>query len=314
MNSVQGRFLVFVTTGKLFLQEFRMRKSFFLLLAVIGFFLFVVGFHLFSNGAIAPAVIVFIAGGGIAYWVYWWDLKREKIKGQKQHERITARIAFLTKEPWSNHQVLIINASIGWYPSLIFGVCLFFIFPIILFHQLTNFPEVPWAILVAGASMLCMGVLLLAQSLPLIGKPLAELTAKGIKTPLYGMISWFDIEGIDLHTADARLGRVYTLVLSANQCLKKDHFHWTRRGNFLGFFSPKFPLQEIRVPLPFSRESPEVIMAVARFLWTQARATEFSQDVEKRVEKIQALYKSGDSKAFMDFANEELQKIEQMNL
>ena len=81
------------------------------------------------------------------------------------------------------------------------------------------------------------------------------------------------------------------------------------------FFGPKLSPQKINVQLMFSREPPEVIEAVARFLWIQATGRMGSEALseEELVQKIHALYKSGDSEAFMNFANEELQRIEQTN-
>ena len=155
--------------------------------------------------------------------------------------------------------------------------------------------------------MLCMGGLFLAQLFPLIGKPLAELTANGIKTPLYGMISWSDIEGFSLY-CDRRSS---ILILIINEFMKKKLFPLNKKS--FGLFSSRYPPQEIRILLTPSNESPEVIETIARFLWTQARATEFSQDVEKRVEKIQALYKSGDLEALELPRMEQLQRSEQVS-
>ena len=347
MDSVKCCLLISATLGKLFLQEFRMRKSFFLLLAVIGFFLFVVGFRLFSDGAIVPSAIAFIAGGGMAYWAY----RRYR---QREHEHITCRIASLTKEPWSSHQVLRIKASVVFYPACIIFIGLFIILPIIaLSSVLTDFPPTQWGVLGVSFilfSMLCMGILFLVQLIPSIGKPLVELTAKGIKTPWYGMISWSDIEGIHLHSVYTRGGKLYTLILKTNECLKKDHFHWTRKGIFLAFSRPRFSQQEINVQLTYSRESPKVIEAVARFLWTQAtglshdwspmRSEEINQlnrkireaeakrelpdfsfiagsetmSEEELAQEIRASYKSGDPGALKlaRMANEQLQRSEQI--
>ena len=348
--------LISVTTGKLFLQEFRMRKLFFFLLTIIGVVLFIAGlpalflfiFSPDSRASVGVAVmaVATIAGGGMVYWGYRGDQKREKTEEQKQHERITS----LTKKPWSSHQVLKIRASAGWYLALIFLGCLFFILPvIIIFHEL---PKARWDILALCAFMLCLGVPLLAQQIPFIGKPLVELTTQGIKTPLYGMISWSDIEGIHLHITSSQRGEFYTLILKTNERLKKDHFHWASKRIFSLFFHPRFSSREmIYVRLPSSREPPKAIEAVARFLWTQAtglshhwspvmRSEEINQlrrkireaeaqrrlpdfsfiagsktmNEEELAQEIRASYKSGDPGALKlaRTANEQLQRSEQI--
>ena len=321
MDSVECCLLISVTTGKQLLQKLGMRKLFFLLLAAAGFFLFIGGLHLFSAGAIAPATIVFIAGGVAVYWGSRWDQQREKTEEQKQHERVSRQIASLTKKPWSSHQVLRIEASAGFYNITIFVISFFVVYPIMtLFHDLKNFPQAQWDVLEGAFILFLMlfGGGLLVQLIPFIGKPLAELTTQGIKT-WYGMISWSDIEGILL----VRLPRGgYNLVFKVNEYLKKGHFHWTRRKNLFGFFSLKFfPRKMIHVPLLLCREPPEVIEALSRFLWVQAMGrshrwipigSEVSNE-EKLVQEIHALYRPDDSEAFINFANEESQRIGQMN-
>ena len=276
-----------------------MRKLFFFLLTIIGVVLFIAGLpalflFIFSPDSrasvgIAVMAVATIAGGGMVYWGYRGDQKREKTEKQKQQERF-AQIASLTKKPWSSHQVLRIKASIVWYLTRIFAVCLLFILPVIFFfHELTNLSEARWDILTLCALILCIVVPLLAQQIPFIGKPLVELTAKGIKTPLYGMISWFDIEGIYHHSFYRRSWRQDILILKTNERLKKDHFHWTKRGIF---FPSRASPKKIDVQLTFSREPPEAIEAVARFLWTQATGLShhwnpgYSEETNQLIRKI----------------------------
>ena len=166
MDSTECCLLISATAGKLFLQEFRMRKLFAVFLKIIvaildgiaggiieilllalGAGLVLLLLYVFRLFSISPSIVqalfkagevtfkVAVVGAGMVCLANRWSRKREKNEEQTQHERATRWIVSATKKPWPSHQVPRIKASAGWYVVLICIICFCVTFAIVLFSS-----------------------------------------------------------------------------------------------------------------------------------------------------------------------------------
>ncbi len=243
-----------------------MTKFVALLLAVIGFALMGIGLALFMQSPLGISLILVPSGAGVIYWAYRWDARSEKSIEYKRLEMVSSRVDSLTKKPWSHNQVLEIKRS----SFIVFVSCLVWIAIVFYTYSITLSPVVDWSIFMLGCFFSVMFLFVLLRLLCGFGKPSLLLNVQGFVTPLYGMIQWPEVEGINLYQQTMRGQKNSFLYFKiGNFSSSGNDIHWTEKI-LSSFGIGAIKRKVIPVFLNGAKEEPEAIYAVARFLWKQS--------------------------------------------
>lgn len=235
-----------------------------LLLLVGGLILAVFGLAAFH----VPAILL---GFGMIVVALFSDRRHERLKREKRSADIARHIAELTKAPWHSHRTLKLDGSHWMTVGLILGG-----FASALAIQKGVTPDaVHWQWVLGGAFFLTLIAIALSRSLASLGKPLLELDRDGFVMPIHGRIPWREVSGIDLHQFKHR-GMVTSILFFRVVRYQHivAHIHWVER--ILATFGLGAVARGIvGVRLPTSKENPETVYAVARFLWKQATGHDY---------------------------------------
>ena len=146
------------------------------------------------------------------------------------------------------------------------------------------------------------------------GKPCCELDHNGITLPSYGMIPWASIEGLNFNCGRSRRGeKTYSLSLKINlPQLNLKNFHWTQyllARCHMGVFHQGI------IALAFVKptEPPEVIYAVAKFLWKSTTGHDYDWDPRTSHETLQARQRISTRSAHIEHLLSTLTKLTPQN-
>ena len=130
----------------------------------------------------------------------------------------------------------------------------------------------------AGLFLVSLGAIAVPRSLAGIGNPACVLSRDGFATPIHGRIPWSEVAGISLQKITTRSTTIYRLLFRIEHYRKfVPQMHWTERlmaGCGLGAGRRGI----VGVRLADSREKPETIYSVARFLWKQSTGLDYPWD------------------------------------
>jgi len=243
---------------------------------IVNLFLLVVG--LLATGISLVAIhgnpILFVVtamGVGLIIVAYISDQRRELREKEKQRTDIARRIAELTQTPWTSNQTLIIHGSV-WMVVLLLLAGLAGAWAVYAGITATS---TSWTLAMSGSFFLVLSAIALPRGLSGLGKPACELDRNGFITPIHRQIPWREVTGIHLQQYTYR-GRTTSILL-----FRTDHYqrivtdiHWTVRVlALIGLGAIRRGV--VGVPLNDSKEKPETIYAVARFLWKQATGHDY---------------------------------------
>lgn len=126
-----------------------------------------------------------------------------------------------------------------------------------------------WGFISGGAFFAGIGLLILLQALPVVGKPLLVLTREGFESAAFGQIPWSAVEGIHLEVVRHK-GRVVANIMMfrvPDVALRYKVFHPLTRLMHRIRLGQK--PGRIHVQLRGSGDDPELVLRVAKFLWTK---------------------------------------------
>ncbi len=243
-----------------------------LLMLSIGIILIPSSFSalLHNNNLLFAATICLIGIGLIAFSSIRDSRYEKKLKENKQVE-ISRRISELTKKPWLSDQTLQVHRS----TSMTLLTISMGIISAILIKVWLTMPSVSWPYLLGGLVFLLITVIALSRFYVGIGKPACEMNRNGFNIPIHGFIPWKEVIGIYLHEVATRGNANYVLLFKVENYTKVvTDIHWTdRMFGLFGLGAMKRGVVGVQLKDP--KESPEVIYAVAKFLWKQATGFDY---------------------------------------
>lgn len=202
------------------------------------------------------------------------DRRRERLEREKRCADIARRIAELTQAPWHSHKTLKLDGSHWMTVALILGG----LASVLAIHKGITSDAVHWQWVLGGAFFLTLIAIALSRSLAVLGKPLLELDRNGFAMPIHGRIPWGEVTGIDLHQFTHRGMTTNVLFFRVE---RYQHIvakiHWIEQA-LAAFGLGAVARGIVGVRLPASKENPETVYAVARFLWKQATGHDYDWD------------------------------------
>lgn len=233
--------------------------------ALIGF-----GLWAFHSNAIYLGLTVAI-GLGLLIVAILYDKRHMQQLKVKRLTDINQRIAELTRKPWLSDQNLQIQRS----KTVVFLALLMSVASAMLIQAGLTMPLISWPYLLGGLVFLAITAIALSRFYVGIGKPSCEFNRNGFTTPIHGFIPWKEVMGICLHEVSTRGNTYYTLLFSVENYAKiVTNIHWTDR--MFGFFGVgAMERGVVGVQLNKQKEQPEVIYAVAKYLWKQATGFDY---------------------------------------
>lgn len=204
-----------------------------------------------------------VLGAAITYLAYSIDGRREKLAAELHDIETKRQIEILAKAPWKNGRLLEVKAGRAGVliASLALAACILFA------SSLVSETETRWGMLVGSILFSAFVLFAFVRALACIGKPALVLNIRGFQTPLYGMIPWCEVSGINLQKLTLRASTAITLNFKVDSFAKAvASFHWTER--LLNCFGLKRKI--VVVTLNGTSEDPDVVAAVARLLWQQS--------------------------------------------
>ncbi len=118
---------------------------------------------------------------------------------------------------------------------------------------------------ISGVFLLFFGLLLVLLSIPQVGKPILVLSNEGFKTQAFGFIPWSAVQGINKLERGHR-GVNFSPLLTFNVPNLKSF-----EGQFHAIYRILNTKMIINLTLRHSDIKPDVILSVARQLWTERR-------------------------------------------
>ena len=217
------------------------------------------------------AIFILLMGVGLMIFASTRDSRREKTLEEDRQVEINRRISELTKKPWLSDQSLQIQRS----STMTFLAISMGIASMILIKVGLTMPSISWAYLLGGLVFLAITAISLSRFYVGIGKPACEMARNGFTIPLHGFISWKEVIGINLQQITTRGNTQYILHFRVEDYTKVvTNIHWTdRMVASLGLGA--MGRSVVGVQLNDPKESPEVIYAVAKFLWKQATGCDY---------------------------------------
>lgn len=193
------------------------------------------------------------------------DKRRAQREKEKQRLDIASRTAQLTNAPWTSHQTLEIKTNKGPI-VLVLIVVLLSVFAI---QAGLMGVKIVWPLVSGGAFFLLMSLLLLLVNFVGFGKPACVFDKDGFVTPMHGRIAWQAVDGVALEQYEVR-GVTYSMLLFRvpNYLHAASNIHWVQR--FLALLGVgAIKRKVVGVNLKGASENPEIVFAVARFLWRE---------------------------------------------
>lgn len=239
---------------------------------IVNLLLLVGGMIVAVFGLAGFHVAAILLGFGMIGVAYFSDQRRERWKKEKRSADIARRIAELTQAPWDSHKTLKLDGN-HW---LAVGLMLGGFTSSLAIHKGITSDAVHWQWVLGGAFFLALIAIALPRSLASLGKPVCELDRNGFAVPIHGRIPWREVSGIDLYQFTHR-GMTTSILLF--RVARYQHvvanIHWTERVLAL-FGLGAIARGIVGVRLTTSRENPETVYAVARFLWKQATGHDYN--------------------------------------
>jgi len=236
-----------------------------LLLAAAGFVLIPIGFVLYSSNPLSLGVSVL--GVLVIGAAYTLDKRRANRAEAVRHISNQRRIQTLTAMPWTDGQCLSISTSAS---SLIVALIalLSLALGLSMLYPLLSLSEAPWwlsalGLVITGAS----SVLALRNIVRCFGKPTLRLTVKGVESPIYGAFAWAGVHGVRLQKFEFRGSKQTILLFKLNEDASRNRY----TSGFDRLLQRLLNRGRVaQMNLNGSSEEPEVVEAVARFLWQQS--------------------------------------------
>lgn len=293
---------------------------------IINFILLVLGLVLTAIGLIAfygnPGLFIVLAlGVGLIFAAFVSDRRRERRAAEKRRHNITHRIAELTKAPWPSHQTMKILSNVRW--MLLVIALMGTASAGIVYIGITE-GAIQWPPVLSGSFLLALTLFALPRNLLGLGKPSCELDRNGFVTPIHGRIPWHEVNGIHLQQFTNRGVTVSTLFIRVENYRRVvADIHWTERIlAIFGLGALRRGIVAIR--LNDSKEVPETIYAVARFLWKQSTARDYDwvpmqsdafNESLKRLGEMASRHPSPDDlkRQLIEHPEEALAELEQFN-
>lgn len=239
---------------------------------IVNLLLLVGGMIMAVFGLAAFHVAPILLGFGMIAAAFFSDRRRERLEKEKRSADIARRIAELTQAPWHSRKTLKLDGS-RW---MAVGLTLGGFASALAIHKGITSDAVHWQWVLGGAFFLAVIAIALPRSLASLGTPLLELDRDGFAMPIHGRIPWREVSGVDLNQFTHR-GTTTSILLF--RVARYRHIvasiHWTER--VLALFGLGAVARGIvGVRLPSSKENPETVYAVARFLWKQATGHDYN--------------------------------------
>jgi hypothetical protein len=235
--------------------------------ALIGFGFGLWAFH--SNTIYL--VLTVVVGLSLLVVAILYDKRHLQQLKEKRLVDISQRISELTKKPWLSDQTLQVHRSAT---MTLLAISMGIVSAILIKVGLT-IPSISWTYLLGGLVFLAITVISLSRFYVGIGKPACEFNRNGFTTPIHGFISWKDVAGINFREITTRNGTRYGLLFRVENYAKiVTNIHWTDR--MFGLFGiGAMSRGVIGVELNDQKEQPEMVYAVAKFLWKQATGYDY---------------------------------------
>lgn len=218
------------------------------------------------------SLLVLIAGIAVIALAYFSDRRRERRRDERKRVDDQRRLDELTRRTWGPGDSLRVPSSV-W---VVVAGLLLIAAGAGVWHMGVTTVRQDWIPVLVGAVFLVSGGLILARTLPGIGRPALELTSAGFATPLNGRIAWRDVSGVFLHAVTHRNGaESFRLMFRVKQFARAaTAIHWTDRL-FAMFRLGALARGVVEVGLPKSKEPPKVVYALARLLWKQTTGHDY---------------------------------------
>lgn len=202
-------------------------------------------------------------GVGLLALALYSDRRRVKQNDARVASEIADRISTLTKKQWMRHERFEVPHSLS--PPLL--VLSFLVLGGGSAWIGLDATPVKWPLLFGGLFFLGVGGFVAPTVLAGIGKPALVLDRAGLTTPVDGLVSWQQVEGINLDVREHRGVKIYSLTFRVpNYAKAVASIHWSQR--FLALFGlGGLRRGLIAVSVKAGKERPETIEAVARHLW-----------------------------------------------
>lgn len=219
-------------------------------------------------------VAAIFLGFGMIVVALFSDRRRERLEREKRCADTARRIAELTQAPWHSHKTLKLDGSHWMTVGLIFGGFA----SVLAIHKGITADTVHWQWVLGGAFFFTLIAIALSRSLASLGKPLLVLDRNGFTMPIHGRIPWGEVSGIDLHQFTHR-GMATSVLFFRVERYRHivANMHWIEQA-LAAFGLGAVARGIVGVRLPASKENPETVYAVARFLWKQATGHDYDWD------------------------------------
>ncbi len=242
-----------------------MRRILNIFLFTIGVLLAAFGFITYKDGN-SLFIPLSVVGLGLVIFSSVKDFRFAKHRQEEYLEEVNNRVTALTQKPWMSEQSLEVHNSKSMLLLLLIvaGISLYTAYSALIIAP-------PKLLLGIGASILSfLFTFTLVRASTGISNPDLILNRNGLTSPIFGYISWQEVEGVDLQIIHARNTTNYALIFKVSNYSKiATNIHWTERmlgGLGLGAIGRG----RLLFPLQGAEEKPETITAVAKFLWHQS--------------------------------------------
>lgn len=215
--------------------------------------------------------VLLLVGVALVAVAYYSDQRRATRRKERARADAAQRIRALTGRPWNSEKALRLRQS---FAGLLAMLLLMAVGGGVFYFALHD-PVHPWPVEVVGAGMFIAGALFLPRMMAGVGRPALELTSQGVTMPLYGRIPWRNVSGIAVQSITTQGRTTHRLMLRVPRLVEvASQIHWTDRLLAVVHLGP-LVRNVIAVPLAGGGEKPEVVDAVARFLWKQATGNDY---------------------------------------
>lgn len=281
---------------------------------IVNLLLLAGGIMMAGFGLAAFHVAAILLGFGMIVVASFSDRRRERLEKEKRSADIARRIAELTQAPWHAHKTLKLDGSLWMAVGLMLGG---FASALAIRKGITS-DAVHWQWVLGGAFFLTLIAIALPRSLASLGKPLLELDRDGFAMPIHGRIPWREVSGVDLNQFTHR-GTTTSILLFrvAHYQHIVANIHWTERA-LAAFGLGAVARGVVGARLPASKENPETVHGVARFLWKQATGHDhnwnsmLSDEYNEAAKRMAATTSRPLGQDVLEHPDEALAKLEQV--